>query len=103
VTVCVRTPLDHPGRCRGADGSTWENNHPATQAEQDARALVDRITRDRDAAHAALAALETANTVLAAARTLTALALHADPMTDDDYDAQTAAANVLAPLLGVPS
>lgn len=68
-------PLGHQGRCRDRDGVSWENNHPPMMRPE----------------------------TIAAARTLVSLALHADPMTDADYDAQTAAALVLAPLLEVPS
>lgn len=70
--TCLK-PVGHHGRCRDTYGRTWDNNHPP---------------------YLQPAAVE-------AARTLTRIALHADPMTDADYDAQTAAALVLAPLLEV--
>lgn len=72
MSGCVRG-LGHTGRCRNQYGVTWDNNHPPLM-QADA---------------------------VAAARALVAIALHADPMTDADYDAQTAAALVLAPLLEV--
>lgn len=97
MSLCIR-PMDHTGRCRGADGSTWENNHPATEREAWALRMADAAMTERDAALVALERLQRGSQILDALATLVTLHLNTDEWGPVEHDAGEQAAQALAPL-----